>query len=56
MMSEFTERIERISPFYDYLDTDERKIIEHFETRSSEYYKILDSLNIRAKFELKSKT
>jgi proteasome lid subunit RPN8/RPN11 len=51
-----SERIERISPFYDYLDTDERKIIEHFETRSSEYYKILDSLNIRAKFELKSKT
>ena len=55
MMSEFTERIERISSLYDYLDTDERKIIEHFETRSSEYYKILDSLNTRAKFELKSK-
>lgn len=55
MMSEFTERIERISSLYDYLDTDERKIIEHFETRSSEYYKILDSLNTRAKFKLKSK-
>ena len=55
MMSEFTERIERISPLYDYLDTDERKIIEYFETRSSEYYKILDTLNQRAKFQLKNK-
>ena len=56
MMSEFTERIERISPLYDYLDTNERKVIEYFETRSSEYYKILDTLNLRAKFELKNKT
>jgi len=54
MMNEFTERIERISPLYDYLDTNERKIIEYFETRSSEYYKILDKLNIRTKFELKN--
>jgi proteasome lid subunit RPN8/RPN11 len=52
MMDEFTERIERISPLYDYLDTDERKVIENFETRSSEYFKILDSLNVRAKFDL----
>ncbi len=54
MMNEFTERIERISPLYDYLDTDERKIVEHFETRSSEYYKILDSLKTRANFEFKN--
>ena len=54
MMNEFTERIERISPLYDYLDTNERKIIEYFEKRSSEYYKILDSLNLRAKFKLKN--
>jgi proteasome lid subunit RPN8/RPN11 len=53
MMDEFTERIERISPLYDYLDTNERKVIENFETRSSEYFKILDTLNVRAKFELK---
>jgi proteasome lid subunit RPN8/RPN11 len=57
MMDEFTQRIERISPLYDYLDTDERKVIENFETRSSEYFKILDTLNTRAKFELqKSKS
>jgi proteasome lid subunit RPN8/RPN11 len=55
MMSEFTEGIEKISPLYDYLDTNERKIIEHFETRSSEYYKILDSLNTRAEFEFKNR-
>jgi proteasome lid subunit RPN8/RPN11 len=54
MMEEFTERIEKISPFYDYLDTNERKIIEYFETRSSEYYKILDKLNSRARFEFKN--
>jgi len=55
MMIEFTERIENISPLYDYLDTNERKIIEYFETRSSEYYRILDMLNARAEFELKNK-
>jgi proteasome lid subunit RPN8/RPN11 len=54
MMSAFTKRIEKISSFYDYLDTNERKIIEHFEIRCSEYYKILDKLNSRAKFELKN--
>lgn len=56
MMNEFTERVERISPLYDYLDTNERKIIEYFEKRSSEYYKILDNLNLRAEFQLENKT
>ncbi|MHA1671808.1 MAG: Mov34/MPN/PAD-1 family protein [Promethearchaeota archaeon] len=50
--SEFTKRIEIIYPYYDYLDTSERKILEHFERRSLEYNKILDSLNTRAQFNL----
>ena len=49
---DFTKRIEIIFPFFDYLDTDERKIIEHFEERSSEYQKVLDDLNSRSDFNL----
>ncbi len=52
LMENFSKKIENISPFYMYLDTDERKVIEHFEERSSEYYKILDNLNIRAELDL----
>jgi len=52
LSSEFTKRIEIIYPYYDYLDTSERKILEHFEGRSIEYNKILDSLNTRAQFNL----
>ncbi len=52
LSSEFTKRIEIIYPYYDYLDTSERKILEHFESRSLEYNKILDSLNTRAHFNL----
>jgi len=52
IMNDFTKRIEIIFPFFDYLDTDERKIIEHFEERSSEYQKILDDLNSRSDFTL----
>ncbi|MHA1240730.1 MAG: Mov34/MPN/PAD-1 family protein [Promethearchaeota archaeon] len=52
IMNDFTKRIEKISLFFDYLDTDERKIIEHFEERISEYSKVLDGLMSRAKFNL----
>ena len=52
IMNDFTKRIEKISPFFDYLDTDERKIIEHFEERISEYSKVLDDLMRRAEFNL----
>jgi len=52
LMDEFTKRIEIISPLFDYLDTDERKIIEHFEERSSEYKNILDNLNSRSEFNI----
>jgi len=52
IMNDFTKRIEKISPFFDYLDTDERKIIEHFEERISEYSKVLDDLLSRAEFNL----
>ncbi|MHA1496422.1 MAG: Mov34/MPN/PAD-1 family protein [Promethearchaeota archaeon] len=52
LSSEFTKRIEIIYPYHDFLDTSERKILEHFESRSLEYNKILDSLNTRAQFNL----
>ncbi|MFW9900583.1 MAG: hypothetical protein ACFFDY_04775 [Candidatus Thorarchaeota archaeon] len=48
LMEDFSKRIELIFPFYSYLDTNERKIIEYFEERSSEYSKILDELNKRS--------
>ena len=52
IMNDFTKRIEKISLFFDYLDTDERKIIEHFEERISEYSKVLDDLKSRSEFNL----
>ncbi|MFW9780859.1 MAG: hypothetical protein ACFFFB_01095, partial [Candidatus Heimdallarchaeota archaeon] len=52
IIEEFTKRIEIISPYFEYLDTDERKIIEHFESRSFEYQTILDDLNKRSEFKL----
>jgi len=52
LMDDFSKRIEAIFPYYSYLDTDERKVIEYFEERSSEYFKILDELNSRSKLIL----
>ena len=52
IMNDFTKRIGKISPLFDYLDTDERKIIEHFEERISEYSKVLDDLKSRSEFNL----
>ncbi|MBY9015761.1 MAG: Mov34/MPN/PAD-1 family protein [Candidatus Lokiarchaeota archaeon] len=52
IMNDFKKRIGIISPFFDYLDTDERKIIEHFEERISDYSKVLDDLNSRSEFNL----
>ena len=53
LMEDFSKRIEIIFPYYSYLDTDERKVIEYFEERSSEYFKILDELNNRSRLDLK---
>jgi len=52
IMTDFTKSIDFIFPFFDYLDTDERKVIEHFEERIFEYQKILDDLNSRSDFNL----
>ena len=54
LMEEFSKRIEIISPFFTYLDTDERKVIEYFEERISEYCRVLDNLNIRAELNLEN--
>ncbi|MFX1279994.1 MAG: hypothetical protein ACFFA3_11295 [Promethearchaeota archaeon] len=54
LMDDFAKKIENISSLYDYLDTHERKIIEHFEERSSEYLRILDDLNSRAELNLEN--
>ena len=52
LMNDLSERIETIFPYYSYLDTNERKIIENLEERSSEYCKILDELNERSELNL----
>ncbi|KKK43469.1 hypothetical protein LCGC14_0404870 [marine sediment metagenome] len=52
LIDDFSQRIEKISPFFIYLDTNERKVIEHFEERSSDYFRILDDLNGRAELDL----
>lgn len=51
LMDDFSQRLSKIFPFFDYLDTEERKIIEHFEERISEYSKVLENLNMRAEFK-----
>ncbi|GAJ22458.1 unnamed protein product, partial [marine sediment metagenome] len=51
---DFSKKIEIISSFFIYLDTNERKVIEYFEERSSEYYRILDNLNTRAELKLEN--
>jgi proteasome lid subunit RPN8/RPN11 len=48
LMNDFTKRIEIINPYNDYLDTNERKIIEIFKETITEYYNILNNLNIKA--------
>ncbi|MHA1914108.1 MAG: hypothetical protein ACW986_13695 [Promethearchaeota archaeon] len=52
LMEDFSKRIEVISDFFFYLDTSERKIIEYFEERSSDYYKVLEDLNRRGELKL----
>ena len=52
LIEDFSDKIEVISQFFIYLDTSERKIIEYFEERSSEYFKVLDELNLRAELNL----
>ena len=52
LMDDFSKRIEILSSYFIFLDTNERKVIEHFEQRSSEYYKVLEDLNQRAELNL----
>ena len=52
IMKEFSKKIGEIYPFYDFLDTNERKTLESFESKSYEYNKILETLNSRASFNL----
>ena len=54
LMEDFSKKIDIISPFFTYLDTNERKVIEYFEERSSEFYRVLDNLNIRAELKLEN--
>ena len=46
IMDEFFKKKEIIDPYYDYLDTNERKVIEHFEEWISDYFKVLDGFKV----------
>lgn len=50
LLDEFNERMSKIYEFYDYLDTNERKILENFEERIADYATILEELNQRVRF------
>ncbi len=52
LINDLSKRSEIIFPYYSYLDTNERKVIEYLEERSSEYCKILDELNDRSELNL----
>ncbi len=45
IIEKFIKIIDIINPYYDYLDSNERKIIENFELRLNNYYEILDQFN-----------
>ncbi|MCK4380930.1 MAG: hypothetical protein KAW51_07285 [Candidatus Lokiarchaeota archaeon] len=52
LINDLSKRSEIIFPYFSYLDTNERKVIEYLEERSSEYCKILDELNDRSELNL----
>ena len=52
LINDLSKRSEIIFPYFSYLDTNERKVIEYLEERSSEYCKILDELNERSELNL----
>ena len=48
---DYEERMEVISPFFNYLDTKERLVIEYFQKNFSDYFKILERLKENANFD-----
>ena len=52
LINDLSKRTEIIFPYYSYLDTNERKVIEYLEERSSEYCNLLDELNERSELNL----
>ena len=55
IMDDFSKKVGEIYPYYDFLDTNERKVLENFESRSNEYHKVLEALNRKAFFNLTEK-
>ena len=49
----FDKRLEVIRPYYDYLDTAERKIVEYLEERLNSYTKELEIIEEKLKFKIK---
>lgn len=48
---DYEERMEVISPFFNYLDTKERLVIEYFQKNFSDYFKILERLKEKGNFD-----
>jgi len=48
---DYEERMEVISPFFNYLDTKERLVIEYFQKNFFDYFKILEHLKEKANFD-----
>lgn len=49
----FNEKLDVIRPYYDYLDTAERKIVEYLEERLNSYTKELEIIEEKLKFKIK---
>lgn len=49
----FNEKLNVIRPYYDYLDTAERKIVEYLEERLNSYTKELEIIEEKLKFNIK---
>ncbi|MBD3193928.1 MAG: hypothetical protein GF317_02660 [Candidatus Lokiarchaeota archaeon] len=52
LLSDFNDKLEKISDFFDYLDTNERKTIESFEKKLSNYHDVLEEILHWAEFSV----
>jgi len=52
---DYEERMEVINPFFNYLDTKERLVIEYFEKNFFDYFNILESLKEKGNFDSANK-
>ncbi|MFO7796923.1 MAG: Mov34/MPN/PAD-1 family protein [Promethearchaeati archaeon] len=52
ILEDFKDQLKVVFPYYDYLDTSERKLLEFIDQKIHQYHDILDMLESKAQFEI----